>query len=83
MGWRVSCLFVEYSERYRTFRLYCPSTKNIKTNNVKFFEDIQNSRSQLYKDLTFKEEHIVIPTTTVPNNEVVDPLQNENTVVSL
>jgi len=33
----ISCLFVGYSERYRGFRLYCPSTKNIKTDNAKFF----------------------------------------------
>ena len=36
----VSCLFVRYSERYRGFKFYCSSTKNIKTNNAKFFEDI-------------------------------------------
>jgi len=47
-----------------------------------FFENIQNSGSQLYKNFTFKEEHIVILMTTVPNNEVVVPLQNENTVIS-
>jgi len=35
------------------------------------FEDIQNSESQLYKNFTFKEEHIVIPTITVLNDEVV------------
>ena len=31
----VSCLFVGYSERYRAFGFYCPSTKNIKTDNAK------------------------------------------------
>ena len=36
-----------------------------------FFEDIQNSESQLYKDFTFEEEYIVIPMITVPNDEVV------------
>ena len=36
----VSCLFVGYSERYRDFRFYCPSIKNIKTDNAKFFENI-------------------------------------------
>ena len=46
-----------------------------------FFEDIQNSESQLYKNFTFEEEHIVIPMTTIPNDEVVVPLQNENTVI--
>ena len=46
-----------------------------------FFEDIQNNGSQLYKDFTFEKEHIVIPMTTVPNDEVVVSLQNENTVV--
>ena len=78
----VSCLFIGYSERYRGFKFYGPSTKNIKTDNTKFFEDIQNSGSQLYKEFIFKEEHIVIPMTTVPNVVVV-PLQNENTVVPL
>ena len=48
-----------------------------------FFEDIQNSGGQLSKDFTFKEEHIVIPMITVPNDKVVVPLQNENTVVPL
>ena len=55
----------------------------MKTDNAKFFEDIQNSGSQLYKDYTFEEEHIVVLMTTVPNDEVVVPLQNENTVVLL
>ena len=27
----VSCLFVGYSERYKGFKFYCPSAKNIKT----------------------------------------------------
>jgi len=44
---------------------------------LNFFEDIQNSESQLYKNFTFEEEHIDIPMTTVPNDEVVS-LQNEN-----
>jgi len=38
---------------------------------LNFFEDIQNSGSQLYKDFTFEEEHIVVPMTTVLNDEVV------------
>jgi len=46
-----------------------------------FFEDIQNSGSQLYKDLIFEEEHIVIPMITVPNDEVVVSLQNENIIL--
>ena len=37
----VSYLFVGYSERYKGFKFYCPSTKNIKTDNANFFEDIQ------------------------------------------
>ena len=69
--------------RCRCFEFYCPSTKNIKKDNAKFFEDIQNSGSQLHKNFTFKEEHIVILMTTIPNNKVVDSLQNENTVVPL
>ena len=48
-----------------------------------FLKDIQNSGSQLYKNFTFEEEHIVIPMITVPDDEVVVPLQNENTVVLL
>ena len=48
-----------------------------------FFEDIQNSGSQLYKDFTFEKEHIVIPMTTVPNDEVFVPLQYENIVAPL
>ena len=52
-------------------------------NNGKFFEDIQNSGSQLYKDFTFKEEYIVIPMTTVLNDEAVVPLHNENIVILL
>jgi len=51
--------------------------------NVKFIEDIQNDRSQQHKDFIFEEEHIVIPMTTIPNDEVVIPLQNENTAVPL
>jgi len=39
--------------------------------------------SQLYKDFTFEEEHIVIRVTTVPNDEVVVPLQNVNIVIHL
>jgi len=81
----VNCLFVGYSERYRGFKFYCPSTKNIiETDNARFFfENIQNSESQLYKDFTFEEEHIIIHIITVPNDEVVTPLQNENIVISL
>jgi len=37
--------------------------------------------SNIYKDFTFEDEHIVIPMATVPNDEVVILLQNENTVV--
>jgi len=48
--------------------------------NAKFIEDIQNGESQLQKDFIFEEEQIVIPMTTVPNDEVVVPHQNENTV---
>ena len=47
------------------------------------FVDIQNSESQLYKDFTFEKEYIVIPMTTVPNDEAVVALQNENTVIPL
>ena len=32
----VGCLFVGYFERYSGFRFYCPSTKNIKTDNAEF-----------------------------------------------
>ena len=79
----VSCLFVRYSERYKDFRFYYLSTKNIKTDNAKFFEDIQNSGSKLYKNFTLEEGHIVVPMTTVSNDEVVIPLQHKNTVVPL
>ena len=37
--------------------------------------------STIHKDSIFEKEHIVIPTTTVPNDEVVVPLQHENAVV--
>jgi len=68
----VSCLFIGYSDKYRGFRFYCPSTKNIiETDNAKFFEDIQNSGGQLYKDFIFEEEYIGIPMITVPNDEIV------------
>ena len=77
------CLFARYSERYRGFRFYCPSTKNIKTNNAKFIEDIQNSGSQLHMNFTFEQEQIVTLMTTVQNDEVVILLQHENTVVPL
>jgi len=50
--------------------------------NANFFEDIHNIGSQLHKDFTF-QEHIVITMTTVLNNKVVVPLQNENTVIHL
>ena len=53
------------------------------TDNAKCFEDIENSGSQLYKNFKFEEEHIVIPMTTVSNDQVIVPLQNENTVVPL
>ena len=56
----VSCLFIGYSERYKGFRFYCPSTKNIKTDNTKFIEKIQNNGSQLHKDFIFEEEQIVM-----------------------
>ena len=85
MGSRiVRCLFVGSSERYKDFKFYCSSTKNIiETDNAKFFEDIQNSESQLCKDFRFEEEQIVIPMTTIQNHEVVVPLQHENTVIPL
>ena len=35
------------------------------------------------KDFRFEEDHIVIPMTTVPNDEVIVPPQNENIVVHL
>ena len=43
--------------------------------NAKFIEDIQNCESQLHKDFIFEEEQIVIPMTTVPNDEVVIPFR--------
>ena len=52
----VSYLFVGYSEKYNGFRFYCPSNKNKRTDNAKFFGDIQNSGSQLHKNFTFEEE---------------------------
>ena len=44
---------------------------------LNLFEEIQNSMSQLHKDFTFEEEHIVIPITIIPNDKVVVPLQDE------
>ena len=80
----VSYFFVGYSKRSKGFRFYCPSTKNvIETDNAKFIEKIQNSGNQLHKDFTFEEKHIAVPMITVLNDEVVIPLQNENTVVPL
>ena len=75
----VNCFFVGHSEWSRGFSFfYCPSTENIiETDNAKFLRICQNSGSQLYKDYTFEEEHIVIPMTTVSNDKVVDPLQNK------
>jgi len=80
----ISCLFVGYSDRYRGFRFYCPSIKNIKPDNAKkIFEDTQSSGSQIYQDFTFEKEYIVIPIIIVPNDEIVVSLQNENIVVPL
>ena len=50
---------------------------------LNFFKIIQNSGSQLYKDFTFEEKHIVILVIIVPNDEVFVPLQDENTVVHI
>jgi len=50
--------------------------------NAKHIEDIQNTGRQLHKNFTF-EEQIVILMTTVPNDEVVVSLQNENTIIPL
>jgi len=50
---------------------------------LNFFEDIQNSGSQLYKNFIFEEEYIIIPMTTFSNDEVAVSLQDENTVVPL
>jgi len=80
----ISCFFVGHSKRFRGLRFYCPSTKNlIETDNAKFIDDIQNSRSQLYKNFTFEEEQIVIFIITVPNDEVIIPFQHENTVMPI
>jgi len=63
---------------------YCPSTNSIiETDNPKFIEKIQNSGSQLHKDFIIEEEQIVIPMTTVLNDETVVLSQHENTVVPL
>jgi len=52
----VSCFFVRYSEKSRSFMFYCLSIKNItQTDNAKFIKDIQNSESQLHKNFTFEE----------------------------
>jgi len=48
-----------------------PPLRTLETNNAKFIENIQSSGSQLHKDFTFEGEHIVIPMTTIPNDEVV------------
>jgi len=75
----ISCLFVGYSKKYRGFRFYCFSNKNIRRIMLKFF--FENSGSQLHKDFIFEEEQIVIPMTIVSNNEIFVPIQYENTVV--
>jgi len=41
----INCLFVGYSKRYRSFRFYCLSAKNIKTDNAKFFEVFRTVRT--------------------------------------
>ena len=79
----VSCFFVAYSGRYKSFRFYCPSTKNIiETDNAKlFFLRIFRTVRVNYIRISHEEEHIVILMTTIPNDEVLAPLQNENIVV--
>ena len=53
----VSSLLLGYSKRYKGFRFYRPSTKNIiETDITKFIEDIQNNVSQLHKNFMRKNK---------------------------
>ena len=58
----VTCLFIGYSERYKRFSFYRPSTKNIiETDNAIYFKDIQNSGNQLHKDSHLKKNRLLYP----------------------
>ncbi|KAK8948501.1 hypothetical protein KSP39_PZI005632 [Platanthera zijinensis] len=73
----VSCLFVGYSERSRGFKFYCPSSKTIiETDNAKFLEDVDSSGRNSVRELTFEEEHVLIPVINVESGIVDAPLQD-------
>jgi len=58
----LNCFFVGYSERFRGFRFYCTSTKNIiETDNAKFIKEIQNNGSQLIRISHLKKNKLLYP----------------------
>ena len=81
----VSCYFIRYSERFRGYKFYDPTTKSIfETGNARFFEDVEFDGGDKDRDFAFEEEYVDIPTVVIdidqaPIPDIVqeaDPNQN-------
>ena len=81
----VSFYFIGYSERYRGYKFYDPTTKSIfETGNARFFEDVEFDGGDKDRDFAFEEEYVDIPTFVIdidqaPIPDIVqeaDPNQN-------
>ena len=64
----VSSYFIEYPERSKNFRFYCPShtTKIIKIETAKFIEDDKNSRSGEPHNAVLKKIRESFPIIVIP-----------------
>ena len=81
----VSCYFIGYSERFRGYKFYDPTTKSIfETGNARFFEDVEFDGGDKDRDFDFEEEYVDIPIAVIdidqaPIPDIVqdaDPNQN-------
>ena len=71
----VSCYFVGYPERSRSFNFYDPSTRSFfKTRNAKFIEDVEYDVGNAIRNFFFEEEYITIPSVAPYNEQTITPV---------
>ena len=70
----VSCYFIGYSERFRGYKFYDPTTKLIfEMGNARFFEDVEFDGGDKNRDFSFEEEYVDIPTVVIDIDQAPIP----------
>ena len=71
----ISCYFVGYFERSRSYKFYDPTTSSIfETGNARFFEDVEFEGGERTKDFVFEEEYVDIPQGVIDNDQDQDSI---------